>query len=151
MCFPLLVTKSFRLTGKDFSNEMAKRGNYNGFVFRLVPDDFPVVAGDWFLNRYNTPDYTFGNRKQMLEVWGETIATEAAATQIPIPKELYEDEFTSPVDGDWSWFIIDIKCFEIIIPRAIMPNRILKIVKDREPKKTRSHRLKHQARVDLYT
>lgn len=149
--FPFTRNKVIQTHWKRFLKRDGVRGNYNGFVFRLVPDDFPIVAGDWFLNRYNIPDYTFENRTQMLDVWGETIATEAATTQIEIPEELYEDEFTSPVDGDWSWFLIDIKCFEIIIPRLITPNRIIRVVKDREPKKNRSHRLKHQARVELYT
>lgn len=29
----------------------AQHGNYNGFVFRLVPQDFLLVAGEWFDNR----------------------------------------------------------------------------------------------------
>jgi hypothetical protein len=29
----------------------ARLGNYNGFIFRLVEEDFPLIAGYWFFNR----------------------------------------------------------------------------------------------------
>src|SRR5216684_1824132 len=36
----------------------SKLGNYNGFVFRLVKDDFPLIAGYWFFNRSDFEDGT---------------------------------------------------------------------------------------------
>lgn len=136
--FPFTRNKVLQTHWKRFLKHDGIRGNYNGFVFRLEPEDFPLVAGDWFLNRHNTTDYTFNSQEEMLNVWGDMMSKEAAPTQIDIPNELFEHEITSPIEGDWSSFILDIKCFEIIIPRLIVPNRIIKIVKDREPKKTRT-------------
>ena len=146
--FPFTRNKVIQTHWKRFLKQDGIRGNYNGLVFRLEKDDFPVVAGDWFLNRHNTREYTFESLQQMLKVWGETIATEAAATQIDVPKELYEQEFTSPENGDWSWFMLDIKCFEMIIPRVIASKRIIKVIKDREPKKILSNRLKRQVKIE---
>src|SRR5215472_3264876 len=33
-------------------------GNYNGFIFRLLPEDFPLIAGYWFFNRESPEMYT---------------------------------------------------------------------------------------------
>ena len=88
-----------------------KPANFNGFVFRLVPEDCPLIVGYWFINR-NRP------RESVVTSLGELTS-------------LYKEFFTGEiVNSEYNW-----TDFEIIVPRRIGPKRILRILKDREPKK----------------
>lgn len=83
-------------------------GNYNGFVFRLNPSDFPLIAGDWYFNRLNPEAAKITSLQELTENYG--------------------DYFSGEIVNQWDW-----TDFEIIIPNHIDANRIMKIIKDREP------------------
>lgn len=93
-------------------------GNYNGFVFRLESEDFPLIAGYWFSNRQSTERCTFESLKELTVLYGDFFSGKIL--------EL------SPEGLACNW-----EDFEIIIPCRIEPTRIIKILKDREPKKLR--------------
>ena len=107
-------------------------GNYNAFIFRLAESDFPLIAGYWYFNR--------------------SAPTESIITNLGELSERYSGFFSGEIlnpnsDGlSYAW-----EDFEIIIPRRIKPRRILKILKDREPKSwatrqsnTRLERTRHE-------
>ena len=89
--------------------------NFNGFVFRLVPDDFPLIAGYWFLNRYSTENAIFQNPKELTKLYGDFFSGKILDSKTE--------------EGSYNW-----RDFEIIIPRRIDASRIMKVLKDREPK-----------------
>ncbi len=91
-------------------------GNYNGFVFRLTLEDFPVVA---------RPFYMLG------------IAPETWVAKTP-------GELSAILAGQWSakpvecwdrYLTKDYRELEVILPRRIVPSRILRILRDRQPRK----------------
>jgi hypothetical protein len=93
-------------------------GNYNGFIFRLVEEDFPLIAGYWFSN--------------------STVPEEFMIPSLAVLGERYGDIFTgkilnpSPEGLSYNW-----RDFEIIIPRHVRADRIERVLKDREPKAMR--------------
>ncbi|MBK9163557.1 MAG: hypothetical protein IPM21_06495 [Acidobacteria bacterium] len=91
-------------------------GNYNGFVFRLQEDDFPLIAGYWFLNRSSYEDTSIRTIEELYEKFGDFFS---GAILEP-----------SPEGFEYNW-----EDFEIIVPRRIEPKRILKVIRDREPKR----------------
>ena len=89
-------------------------GNYNGFIFRLLEEDFPLIAGYWFFNRSAPEEFIVPS----LEVLGEKYG------------DIFSGKILNPsLEG------IGYNCqdFEIIIPRHVKAHRIAKILKDREP------------------
>lgn len=84
-------------------------GNYNGFVFRLVEEDFPVLAGDSTEVHYDPAGHVVTSMEELARKYGWLFKPGAVRD-----KELAE------------WF-------EIIIPRAIAPSRILRVIRDRQP------------------
>jgi hypothetical protein len=96
-----------------------KLGNYNGFIFRLVPDDFPLIAGYWFFNRSETERCTVHSLDELSSLYGDLFSGEIA---------------TKSEDGIfYNW-----EDFEIIMPRHIESSRIMKIIQDRPPKKSKT-------------
>lgn len=91
----------------------ARQGNYNGFVFRLAREDFPLIAGYWLFSR----------------------AQQCTVRSLDELSALYSDFFSGKIltpasDGiPYNW-----ADFEIIIPAHIAARRIMTIIKDREPK-----------------
>jgi len=93
-------------------------GNYNGFVFRLESEDFPLIAGYWFFNRQSSESRTFSSLKELAELLGDFFSGKILEP--------------SPERFGYNW-----EDFEIIVPCRIEPSRIIKVLKDREPKKLR--------------
>lgn len=93
-------------------------GNYNGFVFRLEPEDFPLLAGSWFLNRVKPEEMVIKTLRQLTEQYGDFFTGEIA------------NKLENGIPYNWT-------DFEIIIPRHIKAQRITKVIRDREPKKLR--------------
>jgi hypothetical protein len=93
-------------------------GNYNGFVFRLESGDFPLIAGYWFLNRQSSDRRTFESLKVLAEFNGD----------------FFSGKILEPSSDGFSYNWED---FEIIAPSRIEPSRIIKVLKDREPKRLR--------------
>lgn len=93
-------------------------GNYNGFIFRLVEEDFPLLAGYWFFNR--------------------SVPEESFVPSLAVLAERYGDLFSGKIltpgahGKGQNW-----EDFEIIIPRHVKAYRIAKVLKDREPKRLR--------------
>jgi hypothetical protein len=82
--------------------------NYNGLVFRLLPEDCPLTVGYWFGNRDRSKESVVSTLKEL--------------------SGLYDDFFAGKiVNSNFNW-----TDFEIIIPKKIVPNRIIRILKDRE-------------------
>ncbi|MBN1429560.1 MAG: hypothetical protein JXB07_14395 [Anaerolineae bacterium] len=91
-----------------------KLGNYNGFVFRLAPEDFPLFAGYWFFNRSDPGEALIGSMEELAEKYGCFFSGEIV--------NMTEE------GASYNW-----EDFEIIIPRRIEARRIIRILKDREP------------------
>lgn len=93
-------------------------GNYNGFIFRLTEEDFPLIAGYWFFNRTAPEESTISSLAELAEKYGDFFSGKIVN---PSPEGLI-----------YNWYD-----FEIIIPRHIGPKRIVKVLKDREPNVSR--------------
>jgi hypothetical protein len=89
-------------------------GNYNGFIFRLAEEDFPLIAGYWFFNRSAPEESTVSSLTELAEKFGDFFSGKILN---PSPEGL-----------SYNW-----EDFEIIVPRHIGPKRIIKVLKDREP------------------
>ena len=106
-----------------------KLGNYNGFVFRLTKDDFPLIAGYWFFNRSRFEDSSVSTIQDLGEKFGD----------------FFSGSILEPsADG----FYYDWEDFEIIISKRIEPKRIIKVIKDREPSKFRTKTWKSMSKDD---
>ena len=93
----------------------APRGDYNGLVFRLGVEDFPLTAGSWFRNRAEFEDTVFDSP--------QVLATRFDG----LPSGEQADDDSAP-DRNW--------CnFERILPHRIAPTRIIQVIKDREPRR----------------
>jgi hypothetical protein len=90
-------------------------GNYNGFVFRLVPEDFPLFAGYWFFNRSEPQQAEIQSMEELTTKYGG----------------FFSGEIVNMTERGISYNWED---FEIIIPGHITAHRIIRIVRDREPK-----------------
>lgn len=91
-------------------------GNYNGFVFRLKAEDFPLLAGYWFSNREKCDRTEINSLQELTESYRDFFSGEIVnKTEDGIP---------------YNW-----EDFEIILPYHIEANRLLKVIKDREPKR----------------
>ncbi|MBF0503183.1 MAG: hypothetical protein HQM09_23855 [Candidatus Riflebacteria bacterium] len=90
-------------------------GNYNGFVFRLSPGDFPLQCGHWLVSRYSPKYNHIKTMAEMVPLFREII-----------DPNIYENwtKERSPIDWD---------DFQIIIPRLINPKRIIRVIRDRAP------------------
>lgn len=86
-------------------------GNYNGFVFRLNPSDFPLVVGYWWSNRMSHESNVVDSLGQLHEAWGDIFSSRV-------------------VDSGYEW-----EDFEIIVTSQIAPRRIIKVLRDREPQR----------------
>lgn len=100
-------------------------GNYNGFVFRLEPKDFPLTAGYWFSNRQENSRFIINSLQELTEQYGDFFSGEIVnKTEDGIP---------------YNW-----EDFEIILPHHIEARRLLKVIKDREPKRKDKGKLTNQ-------
>jgi hypothetical protein len=93
-------------------------GNYNGFIFKLVPQDLPLIAGHWVFNREDPEECKVATLEELAKLHGSFFSA-----RILEP---------SPEGFGYNW-----TDFEVIIPRHIDPQRIIKILRDREPKRVR--------------
>jgi hypothetical protein len=107
------LSSNWRRNLKRWDREL---GNYNGFVFRLQPDDFPLIAGYWFDNRSDPERTTIDSPQALTDRFGEFFSGTIVDKQEGGLRYNWED-------------------FEIIIPRHIHPKRIIKVLRDREPVK----------------
>ncbi len=92
-------------------------GNYNGFVFRLVSEDFPVMAGYWFFNRSDPEEAIIHTLEELAGRYSEFFSAKIVNMR------------EQGVPYNWN-------DFEIIIPHRIAPSRFIKVLKDRPPKYT---------------
>jgi len=93
----------------------AKRGNYNGFIIRLKDEDFPLMAGFWYVNRADPEQAKIESMQELAEKYGDFFSGEIV---------------NKPDDG----FANDWNEFEIILLQYVEPRRIIKVIKDREPR-----------------
>lgn len=89
-------------------------GNYNGFVFRLEPEDFPLLAGYWFCNRQEPEEAEINSRQELTEKYGD----------------FFSGEIVNKTEDGFNYNWMD---FEMILPHHIEARRIIKVIKDREP------------------
>lgn len=94
----------------------AKRGNYNGFVIRLQPEDFPLLAGYWFFNRTEPEAARIKSMQELATRYGE----------------FFSGEIANKTEGGFNYDWTD---FEIILPQHVAPRRIIKVIRDREPRR----------------
>ena len=108
-CYPYTRNKFLNNLWKRQLKSWSKRhSNFNGIVFRLESNDFPVNAGSF---------------------WATGVYPE---TEIKIPNDFQELMKSFPTGKELSENLeFDISDFEIILPKRVTPNRIVKIIKDR--------------------
>lgn len=113
-----VVNSTWRRQLKKWSNRHA---NMNGFVFRLEEGDFPLYASDWESNRaaFTSP----GNRELQEYTMFDSLGQLAAR----YGKEYFTDEGDRCAYDD----------FEMIIPRHVAANRIIKVIRERSRAKRR--------------
>ena len=87
----------------------SKLGNYNGFIFKLVDDDFPLIAGYWFFNRSEGHSSVISSLRDLADRYGDFFSGSILKP--------------SPDGFDFDW-----EDFEIIIPQLIQPSRIIKVI-----------------------
>jgi hypothetical protein len=97
-----------------------KRGNFNGLVLRLQPEDFPLLAGYWYVIRAEPEAAKITSMQELAERYGEYFSGEAV---------------DRPDDG----FANDWNEFEIVLLQHVEPRRIIKLIKDREPRRKYHH------------
>ena len=100
-------------------------GNYNGVVFRLDEGDFPLHAGHWRDTRFD-PDVALVKDARHLAAFIQnysaaetTSSDESSGTGSPL------GPMGGAIGGD----------FEIVVPRVVSSNRILRVLRDRPPKR----------------
>lgn len=126
------------------------RCNFNGFVFRLDKQDFPLIAGQWFTNKNNPKAARCRSSEDLARRFGKMLAmpviNRLPAKRKPSRPTLFLDAFCDadgqptgiltadeiPAEHADSWRE---DFFELIIPHRIHPSRIVKVIKSREPKK----------------
>jgi len=91
-------------------------GNYNGFLFRLEPEDFPLLAGYWFFNRQEPEEAKIESMQELAKKYGD----------------FFSGEILNKSENGFNYNWTD---FEIILPHHIEARRIIKVIRDREPKK----------------
>jgi hypothetical protein len=111
-CYPYTRNKVLNNTWKrQLKAWLNRHANFNGVVFRLEEIDFPLQAGPFWLTN-NLGEAQINCPTQLEEL----------LKSFPATKEL-------PVELD-----LVITDYEIILQKLVTPNRIIKIIKDREPK-----------------
>jgi hypothetical protein len=109
------LTSNWRRNLKTWDGQL---GNYNGFLFRLAEEDFPLIAGYWFFNRSSHQENTVASLRELAERYAE----------------FFSGEITKPGPDGLSYNWSD---FELILPRQVATRRIMKVLKDRTPQRTR--------------
>ena len=92
------------------------RGNYNGFVFRLCETDFPLRAGYWDHLHESPEEYLIRSMRELTQRYGHLLD-----------------------DKDQGQALSN-SVIEIILPRRIPPERIIRVLRDREPRARESAR-----------
>jgi len=116
-CFPYTQSKTLNANWKSFLKKDRNSVNYNGFVFRLHSNDFPIYAGDFTAIITNPSDRLFATYESFINKYGYYFNPKVLAMEITSEDNCFPDY------GD----------FEIILTKPIPPERIVKILKDREP------------------
>lgn len=96
------LTGTWRRNLKSWNKRM---GNYNGFIFRLKSSDFPLHAGSWMLNAKDPAASSISSIKVLSKRHGKFLSSGV---------QTGSDDF------------------EIIIPRHITPDRIIRVIKGRK-------------------
>lgn len=115
-CYPYTRNKSLNNQWKRNLKTWERRNlNFNGVVFRLTKDDFPLYAGSFIAT---------GQGDEALI----TNMTELKKLMNQFPTHTILDKENNKIDTDE---------FEIILIKKVKPDRIIKIIKDRTGKKQR--------------
>ena len=123
-CYPFSRNKSlnnnWRYMLKTCRTEFA---NFNGFVFKLEPSDFPIYAGEFGSIRDDIESHKYDCYEDFVKAYGSELS----------PNSLSFERNERTLNEPW----LDLDDFEIIVSNRITPSRIVKVIKDREPKKKR--------------
>ncbi len=113
-CYPYTRTKTLNNHWKQVLKRSRKLNtNFNGFVFKLEEEDFPLYAGDFGLIRFYGDAFKINNYADFSKDYGHFFSE----------KQIHHNDAG-----------IDYEDFEIIIPRRIEAKRIIKIIKERPTK-----------------
>lgn len=118
---------------RALKSESQRHGRYNGFVFRLTPEDFPLEAGDFTNAGYGHASCHFETTKQLAQRYG---VFWRGRPDNPPPTSINDP------NAPFEWW----SGFEIIIPRLIKPSRIIRVIRDRPPGKVRREKAKAKCR-----
>lgn len=111
-CYPYTGNKVLNhLWKRQLKSWSRKNTNFNGIVFRLEPEDFPLYVGPFWAS--GTPSDSHVQSLAELEAQLKTF---------PGGREMIGEQE------------IDLSDLEIILPKRITPDRIIKVIKDREKK-----------------
>lgn len=120
-CFPYTRNKTLNNNWKSNLKSWRKiKSNFNGFVFKLEEEDFPIYAGDWFSIGQGPKNHKFNCYSDFIQEYGKHFTD----------KNLQFDE-----ENENQEQYIHYQDFEIIISNKIEAGRIVKIIKDRAPVK----------------
>lgn len=113
-CYPYTRHKSLNNNWK--SNLKVWRQdvtNFNGIVFKLQPTDFPIYVGEFSLIRWFPETSCCKTYEEFENTYGKAFGPKKMSFE---PNEEY---------------LVDYDDFEMILSQRIEPNRIIKVVKDR--------------------
>lgn len=110
-CYPYTRNKVLNNTWKrQLKSWSSRHSNFNGIVFRLDDIDFPFLAGPFWLTNHS--EEALVNSTNQLQ---NSLKYFPSTIDLALELEL------------------DITDYEIILQKHIAPNRIIKIIKDRQP------------------
>jgi hypothetical protein len=114
-CFPFSRNKTLNAGWKSLLKRDRGSVNYNGFVFRLDKEDFPIYAGDFGIISMQPEARKFRSYDEFVSRYGHYFSPKTMSL------ESAKDKGPEPDYGD----------FEIILSKAVAPERIIKLLKDR--------------------
>ena len=118
-CFPFTRNKTLNNNWK--SNLKVWRQdvtNFNGFVFKLTEEDFPIYAGDFSFIACFPEESIFDSMDAFLDTYGKYFS----------PQQMSYELTKENLEKYW----LDYQDFEIILPGKVEPKRIVKVIKDRK-------------------
>ena len=120
-CYPYTRNKTLNNNWKrNLKVWRRDSGNFNGFVFKLEEDDFPILAGD-FAGIGMFPERSiFDSYKDFSQTYGKYFHPNELDNKMPI------------IDNDYLYY----QYFELILNKRIDPSRIIKVIRDRTPVKS---------------
>lgn len=121
-CYPYTRNKTLNNNWKrNLKAWRGDKGNFNGFVFKLKKEDFPIYAGSFAgIGLFHDKSY-FESYEKFNAVYGRYFNPDKMDQNLTNDSEDY----------------LDYQDFELILNKRIEANRIIKVIKDRTTNNTK--------------